>query len=270
MTDSPQGVPETPTVMSVDLDLIEKNAWNANEMTSEEFAWLVSEIKENGFIEPLHIVPMVDGSYRILGGAHRYEAAKTLGYESLPCVILSDARWQDEDLQKFVTVRLNSLHGKPNPDKLAALYREMATKYGEKPLRRMFAFTDLDGWKKLVHQVQKGIKATGLPKQTQDKISDAVGEAKTLDDLGTILNKMFNEHGDTMEYSFMVFSYGGKEHVYVALSKKTKKAVDRVLKFAREWGHDVNEVIGKVTERWVKEAEAREKEELEGDSEAVG
>jgi len=264
-----EGGVSVPEVKQIRVDDIEPTAFNPNEMNSEEFEMLLNEITEVGFIAPLQVVPLVDGSYRIIGGAHRWQAAKTLGMERVPCVVLSDEKWQEPDLQKFVTVRLNALHGRLNPEKMVALHREMAAKYGEKAMRRMFAFADKAGWQKMIKQVQKGMKAAGMPKEAQDKLQNATKEAKSVSDLGRVLNHLFNQYGDTLEYSFMVFDFGGKEHVYIAMSKRTKKVVNRVLEVCRSWGRDVNEVIAEVTEQWLEAAERVDQEELEAERDAL-
>jgi hypothetical protein len=253
---------------TIDVDDMEPVAWNPNEMNSEEFDMLVENIKEVGFIDYPQVVPMVDGSYRIIGGAHRWQAARVLGLKKIPCVLLSHERWTDEDLQKFVTVRLNTLHGRINPEKMVALHREMAAKYGDKAMRRMFAYTDKAGWQKIVKQMKKGMKSAGMPKQAQDKFEEATKDAKTVNDLGHVLNHLFNEYGDTLEYSFMVFDYGGKEHLYIAMSKKTKRVMDRVMEVCRSWGRDVNEVVGEVTEEWLNKAEQIEAEEIDAEIDA--
>ena len=257
---------QSPEMRLIPVEEIEANSWNPNEMSNDEFDWLVEEITENGFIDPLEVVPMADGGFRILGGAHRWQAAKALGMEEVPCVVLSDKKWQDKDLQKFVTVRLNQLHGKTNPDKMITLYRELEAKYGEKSMQRLFAYTDADAWKKLVKQMKKSLKSAGLPQDVQDKFDAASANAKGIDDLGMILNKIFHDHGDTLQHSFMVFSYGGKEHTYIAMSKKTRNAVGKVLEHCKSWGKDVNEVIADLTAAWVAEAEAQEKAELQAEA----
>lgn len=265
MSDQEIDVPET---RLLPVEEIEPNSWNTNEMDPEDFDLLVSEIKEVGFIDPLQVVPMVDGGFRLLGGEHRWKAAQELGMDEIPCTVLSDERWQEEDLQKFVTVRLNQLHGKANTQKMIALYQEMESKYGSKSLKRMFAYTDTDAWKKLLKQMKKAIKGAGLPKGAQDKFDEEADNAKSMGDLSQILNTIFNQHGDTLEYSFMVFSFGGKEHLYIAMSKKTKNVMDKVIEHCQEWGRDINEIIPQVTKEWLKAAEKAEEAELASDSQA--
>lgn len=253
---------DVPDTALVPVEEIEPNAWNPNEMPPEDFELLVQEIKEVGFIDPLQVVPMVDGGFRLLGGEHRWRAAKELGMYEVPATVLSDERWQEEDLQKFVTVRLNQLHGKANTSKMIALYQEMENKYGAKSLRRMFAYTDEDAWKKLVKSMKKAVKAAGLPKEAQDQFSEGADNATSMNDLSLVLNTILNQHGDTLDYSFLVFSFGGKEHAYISMSKKTKAVVDKVFAHCKEWGKDVNEVIPEVTQRWLEAAEQAEEEEL--------
>jgi len=251
-----------PEVQHIPADDLEPSNWNPNELKGEDFDRLVQEIEEVGCIDFPQVVPIVDGSYRIIGGQHRWMAAKALGMETVPCLVLSDERWQEADLQKFATVRLNMLRGQQNPEKMVALYREMGKKYGEKAMRRMFAYTDQDAWKKLLKQVKKGLKAANLPKGLKDKFDEKASNANSASDLGTILNHLMNQYGDTLEYSFMVFAFGGKEHLYVAMAKKTKKVMDRIVEICRSWDMDMNEVIVEVTQQWLEAAEQRERDEL--------
>jgi len=255
-----------PEVQHIPVDELVPNTWNPNELKGEDFDRLVQEIEEVGFIDFPQVVPMTDGTFRILGGEHRWTAAKALGMPKVPCLVLSDKRWQEADLQKFSTVRLNMLHGQPNPEKMISMYREMAKKYGEKGLRRMFAYTDQDAWKKLLKQVKKGMKQAGLPKGLQNKFDEESASANSAQDLGTILNHLMNQYGDTLDFSFMVFAFGGKEHLYIAMSKKTKKVLDRIVEFCRSWEVDMNEVIADVTMKWLDVAEAKEKEEIESEA----
>lgn len=225
------------------VDLVE-NCWNPNSMNQEGLDRLTKEIETVGFIEAIQVVPIEDGKYRIIGGEHRVEAARALDMETVPSIVLRGPQWQDEDLQKLVTVRLNVLRGKLSPDKMAMLYNEMAKKYGEEALQDLFAFTDEHAWEKLVSQIKHGLSKAGLPKEKQREFKEKAKEAKTLHDLERILNELWSSYGDTVHQSFMIFTYGKREHVYVAMNKKTRKAMDGIVKHCRETAKDINEVIG--------------------------
>jgi uncharacterized ParB-like nuclease family protein len=109
-------------VGQIPLEQLRPNPWNPNEMDDAAFNRLAEELQDVGMIDPIQVVPMEDGLYRIIGGEHRYQVARTLGWKTLPCVVLSEARWKDEDLQKLVTVRLNVLRGKINPERMVSPY----------------------------------------------------------------------------------------------------------------------------------------------------
>lgn len=251
----------TINVQNLPLDKVVPNPWNANEMSDHAFNRLVDELKDVGFIDPIQVVPMNDGTFRILGGEHRYQAARVLGWETVPAVILSESKWQDVDLQKLVTVRLNVLRGKTNPEKMAKLYKEMADKYGEESLQQLFAYTDQDQWNKLVGAVSAGLKGSGLPKEIQDKFAQAAKEVKTVDNLSVILNQLFTKYGESLKYNFMVFTFGGKEHIYIAMNKEMKAAMDKVLDYCRDRRRDVNEILAPLTKEYVKYIEARKADE---------
>lgn len=236
------------------IDLIEPNDWNPQTQDEITFQRLCDEIRDVGFVDPLEVVPLDTGTYRIVGGEHRWQAAKVVGLDELPCVILSDEKWQDEDLQKFATVRLNVLKGKLDPEKFAKLYGEMADKYGAEALQQLMGYVDTKGFQKLVGDVKRGMKKS-LPKELQDEFDEKAKEAKTVEDLSNIIQHLFAKYGDTVSLSYMVFAYGKNEHVYVQMDRKTKKALDRVLTYCRQSREDINDFMAPVIEEAAKKAQ---------------
>lgn len=227
------------------IDLIVPNAWNPQKQDELTFQRLCDEIRDVGFVDPLEVVPMDDGTYRILGGEHRWQAAKLVGLDEVPCVVLVDKKWQDEDLQKFTTIRLNVLKGKMDPEKFAKLYGEMADKYGAESLQQLMGYVDTKGFQKLVGDVKRGMKKS-LPKELQDEFDEKAKEAKTVEDLSNIIQHLFAKHGDTVNLSFMIFSYGKQEHIYLQMDRETKKAVDKIIAYCKQTEQDINDVIGPV------------------------
>lgn len=219
--------------------------WNPNEMEKAEFDLLKQQITEVGFIDPPTVVQVVDSKgkafYRILGGHNRVAAAKELGLSQIPVDVLQGDKWKDEDLQKFQTVRLNVLHGKSNPEKMVALFNEMAGKYGEKATQMLGWATDT-AIKKMVKTVAKDL-AKSLPPDLSAQFQEQAKEAKTVDDLEKIIKKLMEESGDSAKYGFVVFSWGGKEHIYVAMSDKTREAMKRIVRASRSKKVDINEII---------------------------
>jgi hypothetical protein len=183
----------------------------------------------------------------VIGGEHRVKALRQTGATVAPCLVLTAARWQDEDLQKLVTVRLNVLHGKLNPEKMALLYKEMAEKYGAEAMQKMFAFTDEAAFKKVVKGVQDGLKHSGMSREAQREASARVGKTKNMDELGRVLSKVFDRQGTMLQHGFIAFTHEGVDHVYVRMTANMKKAFDRVMAYCVKAGEDINEIMEPVT-----------------------
>ena len=227
------------------IDKLVANLWNPQHMDEAMFTRLVDEIKENGCTAAIQVVAVQDGLFRIIGGEHRWKACQEAGLDEVPCTVLVGKRWQDEDLQKFETVRLNVIGGKMNPEKFLKLYQEMADKYGKDALQQLMGYVDTRQFQKLVGDVKRGMKQS-LPKEMHAEFDEKAKEAKTVEDLGTIIQTLFAKFGDTVQQSFMVFTFGKTEHVYVQMDKAMKKALDKVLNYCRESGADVNEFMGPI------------------------
>ena len=53
----------------------------------ESLAQLAESIREQGVLQPLLVVPSVEGRYRIIAGERRYRAGRLAGMETLPCIV---------------------------------------------------------------------------------------------------------------------------------------------------------------------------------------
>jgi hypothetical protein len=228
---------------ALQVDLLENNDWNPNALGQEEFDRLVEEIRDVGFIAPVQVVPLDTGKYRIIGGEHRVAAARELKLATVPAMVLDGPKWQDEDLQQLVTVRLNVLHGKLNPEKMAVLYNRMAKVYGEEALQNLFAFTDRNAWDKMLSQIKHGLAKAGIPKDKRKEFDEKAKEARTLQDLERILNELWSSYGDTMKLSFMIFTFGKRAHLYVQTDKKTREALRKITDYCKSHSKDINDIL---------------------------
>lgn len=238
------------------VDKIVPNPWNPQGMSAEEFNRLVDEISTVGFIAPIQVVPLDDGTYQILGGEHRWKAAKVAGLEEIPCAILTDSKWKEDDLKKFTTTRLNLIQGKLDPTKFIPLYNEMVEKYGTDAMASLFGFSHEAGLQEIISGVKKGMKRS-LPKEMQGEFDKAAKEVKTIEDLSKIIQNIFNKYGSTVSQNFMVFSFGSKQHIYVSMNKQMKSAMDKVLEFCRKSGEDINDFMEPITKAYMQTAEHR-------------
>lgn len=230
-------------IRDLPVESIRANVWNPNTMSESAFERLKEEIQTVGFLDPVQVVQTEDG-FMLLGGEHRWRAATAIGMTSIPAVILSGEKWNDQDLQKLVTVRLNVLKGKLDPGRMAQLYDEMAQKYGEEALQQLFAYTDTSAWNQTLTAIKKGLKQAGVPQKQIDQFEKDTKDVKTVENLGHILNELMAAHGDTLVQNFMVFAYGSKEHVYYAMSDDVRKSLRVVTNYLKATGEDMDVVVG--------------------------
>ena len=189
---------------------------NPNVMSDREFNLLCDNIETMGFTEPVLVVPVEGGKYRIIGGHHRVEAAKVLGFDSVPCTIKPMDGF-DEDQRRFQLVRMNMIHGKLSPQKFMDLYTSLSDRYADEVLKESFGFSNDEEFKKLIKNV-----AADLPDELKGKFKTAAKEIRTIDDLVVVLNRLFTQYGNTVPYGYMIVDFGGKEHVWVRMNKKQK------------------------------------------------
>lgn len=241
-------------LLTVSTDSLEANTWNAQRQNEATFNRLREEIRSLGYcIAPIEVVPLDTGKYRILGGEHRWRACLAEGIETVPIIALTDKKWKDEDLQRFVTVRLNTIKGEIDPEKFAKLYNEMADKYGADALQSLMGFTDAKGFQKLLGTISKGLK--GMPKDLQKKFDENAKEAKTVEELTSILNELFAKHGDTVDSNFLIFTHGRKEHVYVSMSPKLRASVQKLTEYCKLSKADINTVFEPLADLLVERVE---------------
>lgn len=206
-------------VFDIPLALLDGDELNPNEMAEDKFDLLVQEIQDNGFDEPIIVIPnpRAEGRYLIAGGHHRKKAAAQLGMAAIPAVIKES--W-DEDQQKLALVKRNIVHGKMNNVKFTKLYNDLAKKYDPKLLQTMLGFTQT----KEFDAVYEGISKSLNTKQKKT-LAKAKEKIKSVDDLSAVLHKIFKEEGSEADHSYVVFSFGGKKHHYVQVDDETEKAL---------------------------------------------
>ena len=217
------------TRQNLNINLLVPQEVNPNAMGDREFNLLCDNLSRVGFIDPVFVRPLEGGKYRIIGGYHRWKAAEVLGFEEVPCTIVSDPDF-DGDLEKFQIVRMNMIRGKLSPEKFLKLYESLSSKYEDELLADSFGFADEEQFTKMVKQMSKS-----LPKEMQAQFTEAAKDMKTIDGLTKLLNSMFNKYGDTLPYGYMMVDFGGKDSVWLRMSTSdmgcftavAQKCVDR-------------------------------------------
>lgn len=222
--------------------------WNTNVQSAEVFEELMNDIRDNGFSGAVEVVPFFqDGEewFLVVSGEWRYKAAKALGLTEIPASRLTHRKFQDKEFQQILSVRRNNLHGKHDKAKLRELVTNLAVAHPDsEALRRLLAFTRADEWKKMVGQTRESLKGQGATPEMLKNFDEKAKNARSLADLSVIVSRLFETYKDTVPFGFMVFTYGGKEHVQIAGTKRTMKTIGRIAAFCAERKVEINTVLG--------------------------
>lgn len=185
-----------PDVVRLNIHELKPNTWNPNEMTTREFQRLVRTIKKSGMLEPVQVVKDAAGGYRIIGGEHRWLACLELQCKAIPAIVLEGAMWEDLDEQKFETMRLNIIGGDMTPQKMIALYEDLAERHAEELLADMMGFADQHMLDEILAAARDTLKEGGFSRAAQLEFDKRAGEMgldqATSEKIGEIL-------GDVME-----------------------------------------------------------------------
>lgn len=214
-----------------------ESAENPNEMSAQALDKLVDGIREEGFDEPIIVVPELDGeketgNFVIASGHHRVKAAKILGMKEIPAIIKQG--W-DDDKRLISLVKRNILHGDINPKKFTELVDTLRKRnYTEEMVKAVMGFTKKDAFENLYQQVRKA-----LPNDKKAKLDEAKEKIKTVDDLSNVLNTIMKEGGSTLDKGYMVFTYGGKKHHYIRIDQELDAIVSHIESDCQSSGRDL-------------------------------
>ena len=114
----------------VSVSKLRPNPSNDNVESAFMLTKLMETIKKDGFAQPITVRSgdtkgkFRDGLYEIIGGEHRWRAAKELGMLEVP---IHDLGCISDLKAKKILLGLNKIHGESDTDKLSALLREIAS-----------------------------------------------------------------------------------------------------------------------------------------------
>lgn len=219
----------------IPLDKIDGAEWNPNTMSGAKFDRLVAQIAEEGVLENIVVITKEDDRFLIISGHKRAAAARVAGYKDIPCRIKKGWDYGKTVIQNM---RFNILKGKIDPLKFTKAFNSLSKEYQPGVLKDMMGFEDETEFERLYIQLRED-----LPPELQKKLDESKSEIKTVEDLSNIINKIFSEYGDTLERSYMVFSYGGREHLYIVMDKKLRKKMEFIKEKSSAEGRNINEVM---------------------------
>lgn len=136
-------------ITNVPIESLKPNPWNTNIVSPENQKKIENSIKRLGFFKPIIVRILEDGSKEIIGGQHRWEAARALGIESVPTLSLGAI---DDKQAKEISLIDNGRYGSDDAGRLAELLRELGNSedlseympYTADDLTTLFASAEVD------------------------------------------------------------------------------------------------------------------------------
>ena len=128
---------------------LKPNPWNTNVVSPENEEKIESSIKRFGIFRPIVARELEDGTLEILGGQHRWQAAKRLGLSEIPVVNLG--RISDKKAKEIGLVD-NGRYGEDDALALSELLKDLGTTdellgflpYSGDELETLFSSTSID------------------------------------------------------------------------------------------------------------------------------
>jgi len=226
----------------IEKDLLQEHPRNSNKQSRHVFKELRESIREQGFDETLTVVPRDDGNdgFWIVSGNHRFRAGSAEGMDEFPCVVRDD--W-DGVQQQIELVRRNYVRGEINRDAFTLAVNALAAEQDldVDEIREAMGFEDTEVFLELYKEEEERAEAA---RQAAAEHRSATPSVNMVDDLGAVLSVIFEEHGDTVPYSFMIFPAGGRNHMFVAATPAVQRSMTKVAEYCIANHLDINVVLG--------------------------
>lgn len=208
---------------------LEPNSWNPQSMTPAEEEQLEREIIEDGFDEPLLVVPHTkkEGKYTIIAGEHRWKVCRKIGMDVLPCFVKDS--WNEETIQMTKTIRRNVLHGSLDASKFSKLVNKIAE-------REQVAAGEMPD---LLGMDEKRFNRVFIDdeRRTRDAMNQAMSGGRAdkgmAGDMSFVLSQIFEKYGDTVPNGFMFFMLKGEMHLMVRMDEKLSEITDEMVSVFR-------------------------------------
>lgn len=224
-------------VQWLEVDDLVPNAENPNEQDDATFNALVQSIRTEGWTQPVQAVwDDARGKYEIVAGEHRWRAARVLQCK-VPTIPLPPEDF-DRDRRDWNLVKDNMLRGKMNPETFTRLYTRLSKRYDDEVLKTLMGFTSEDAFKRVFKTVERS-----LPPGLQEALAGAKDEIKTIDDLSAVLNRLFRDHGETLDANYMVFSWGTKEVLWIRCDSDLWKMANASVEASRDTGESATDLM---------------------------
>ena len=179
------------------------NPWNTNSVPPDAMEKLVASLERHGWVKPV-IARHSGACLEILGGQHRVEAAKQLGHDTVPVIVLEDV---SDHRAKEIGLIDNARYGEDDATGLAELLEELGGVFemaeflpiGDVEMAALSTTIDDDEIENLLNEEPEekaGEEPEKKPSKTHQimRFKVPIGDA---DEVSDRIEKVMNEQGFT-------------------------------------------------------------------------
>jgi ParB/RepB/Spo0J family partition protein len=246
------------------IDSLVLTDWNCNELQDDGMASLLEDIQQGGFDEPIHVVPIKDDRYLVIGGEHRTKALRSLDVSEVPAIVRHDLAHLDRKELILWSVRRNHTRGKVNEQKYAKLEQELIDQHNmttEAARRSMLVNGELA---KALKRREKKLRAsddepddeTSGGKSDREPPTEAHKEARrresVLQSLKTAEEEVLLQSEDTVQHGYLFFAQQGKLHLVVDTTKHLHVLVQRMVDTCKGESASVDEFLASAISKELK------------------
>lgn len=235
------------------VELIDPDPRNPNVMSDAKFSKLVKRIEEHGFDEPIQVIIHPENAERFLliGGEHRWKAARILDMKTIPAVVKEHL--QDEVERYTELMARNIDRGDLDTAKfnklLEHINRSTTQPFTNEQLADKMGFGDIKEFEK---HLKKEKKKTEAAAQEAKEGGSGAGKTQIIDNVSYVLNEVMNKFGETVPKGYIFFCYKNRMHLMVQCDKDLYQLTHDVAEGTKRDNKEINEVL-KTVFREVKE-----------------
>jgi len=219
------------------------NNYNPVVMNPEDERILSDNIKNYGFLAPIIVVPVeVKGEetyYEIVDGEHRFNEARSLGFETIGAII-ADPEIFDEKVRKFQNVKLNKVRGHFDIQLFNNLVSDLMENHGVSfdDMIPELGFSDEDEFHQLVSDTRNIV-----PRAARKEFDRASKGIDSLSELHALVERLWRKYGDTMPANWMILDFGKHRHVMISMSPSSMNTIVDKFRDCLDLGVTVDSVI---------------------------
>jgi len=253
--------------VSIPLERIDLWEGNPNVMEPQLAQDLTDDIIEDGFDEPVGLVPVDEakyvesglgeylsngGRFQCWNGNHRINAMRELGSIEIPSVIRTG---MTEEEKAIKVVRRNLVRGDLDPVRFAELIDTHLFGIDPEVLARSMGFLNTEELKDILDAAETG--SDFLEGDEGEDPSDAEhapgpgGGARggdSIDGLASMISQIMSRYGDSDPQSYLCFVWKDKVHFLGMLDDRTKRSLEKFSETLSDSGQNFNDVLTEMLE----------------------